>query len=293
MLNFKSMIIKKPNKLTKNQLEAMEALVQICGKHDETEAALDVDESFKAPNDVNSFLLYEEDQLLSFINCFAPKTYEAELSAFTHPEYRKKGLFRKLLTAAKAELVSRGISDILFVCDRKSKDGQSVASHLKAVYDFSEYSMQYTSEYKISTLVPNLRVRAAVPEDSSELVNLSRLSFSESDEDADNYIKHIFSSKNRTQHVAVMDDKIAGMISTAIEGKKSYIHGLCVSPEYRKRGIGGALLDYKVGQSLMRHPDFAVELEVETQNDGALSIYERAGFEVKACYDYFRKIVSD
>lgn len=271
----------------------MTELVQLCSNHDGIKAELDVEESFKAPNDVNSFLLYEDEKMVSFINLFAPKTTEAELSAFSHPEYRNQGFFRKLLTEAKAELISRGICDILFVCDRKSKDGQSVASHLKAVYDFSEYSMQYTSEYKISTLVPNLRIRAAVSEDTPRLVNLSRLSLAESAEDAENYIKHIFSSENRTQHVAIMDDKIAGMISTAVEGKKSYIHGLCVFPEYRKRGIGGALLDYKVGQSLMRHPDFMVELEVETQNEGALSIYKRAGFEVKACYDYFRKDVSD
>ena len=288
MIDLNPMNIEKPVKLTKNQLEEMERLVQLCSSYDKIDAALDVDESFKAPDEINSFLLYEDEVLLSFINFFAPKASEAELSAFTHPDYRRQGLFTRLLLQAHDELAGRKIKDILFVCDKKSKDGQKVVAHLGAAYDFSEYSMRYASTYKITPLIPNLLIRASAPTDTGHLVELSLLSFSESVEDAENYMQRIFSSDNRTQHVAVIEGKIAGMVSTAIEGKKFYIHGLCVLPEYRGRGVGGALLDYKIAESLMHYPDFAIELEVETKNDRALSIYERAGFEVKACYDYFR-----
>jgi len=292
MLRCCTMIIKKPVKPTKEQLNEMTKLVNLCGNHDGIKAELDVDESFKNPEDVNIFLLYRDAKLLSFINLFAPKKTEAELSAFTLPEYRKHGFFNKLLKEARAEVLSRGTGDFLYVCDRESKDGQAVVKHLNAVYDFSEYCMAYTHTRAEGGKQPDISIRESVPEDSDQLVKLSLLSFDESEEDAKNYIKNIFSSENRIQHVAMSGDMITGMISMAIEGRKSYIHGLSVLPEHRKCGIGGALLDYKVAESIKLHPDYQIELEVMTGNSRALSIYRRAGFKTRACYDYFRKPVT-
>jgi len=283
------MNIQKPVKLTETQIENMRNLVETCNKHDGLNCSADVDESFNEPDDLNSFLLYQDGRLLSFINLFAPKKSEAELSAFTLPELRRQGLFSRLLKEAKTEILRRGISDILFVCDRKSKDGRKVTAHLGAAYDFSEYLMRYTAPNQTAALLQSqFTIRPSLPEDIETLVELSLLSFDDSREDAEGYIQGIFSSENRIQHVALLGGKIAGMISTALENGKSYIHGLCVFPEYRKKGIGGALLDYKAAESTRFHPDNKIELEVMTENRGALSIYERAGFEVIACYDYSR-----
>lgn len=283
------MRIIKPAKLTEKQLEDMNTLIELCNKHDGLKCSVDVDEAFKTPDDINTFLLYDENKLLSYIDLFTPTKPEAEVTAFTHPEHRQQGLFTKLLKEAQTEIGLREIKDFLFVCDKKSKEGQAVISHLGAVYDFSEYLMIHDRNIGLKAQTdPQLFIRESVPDDTEKLIHLSRLAFDESEKDAQNYIKHIFTSSNRTQHIAVIDDRFGGMISTAIEGEKSYIHGLGVSPEYRKQGIGSALLAYKVAESLKLFPDYAIELEVMTGNSGALSIYKRAGFEVKACYDYFR-----
>jgi len=283
------MNIQKPAKITETQMENMKNLVEICNKHDGLNCSVDIDESFNEVGDVNCFLLYQDGRLISFISLFAPKSSEAELSAFTLPDFRRRGFFSRLLTEAKTEIQRRGIADILFVCDRTSKDGRKVTSGLGAVYEFSEYLMRYDPRNRPSAPPePQCTIRASAPEDTGQLIALSLLSFDDSSEDAENYIKGIFSSDNRIQHVAVVDGKIAGMISTALEDGKSYIHGLCVLPEYRKKGIGGALLDYKAAESISSFPGNKIELEVMTENRGALSIYERAGFEVVACYDYSR-----
>jgi hypothetical protein len=119
------------------------------------------------------------------------------------------------------------------------------------VYDYSEYSMLYNRDHRPNSREEQqLLIRESTSRDTEELVELSIISFEESEEDARSYLGHIASSDNRIQHIG--------------------------------------LLEYKVAESLRVFPDYIIELEVMTGNQGALSIYTRAGFEVKACYDYFR-----
>ena len=55
-----------------------------------------------------------------------------------------------------------------------------------------------------------------------------------------------------------------------------WVEDLYVMPEYRGRGIGGTFLDY-VAET---NPGVLLRLEVEEENEGAVSLYKRHGFEV-------------
>ncbi|MBI9103805.1 MAG: GNAT family N-acetyltransferase [Spirochaetales bacterium] len=276
-------------------IKDMEKLIEICNSHDKTGYSLDVDDAFKGPDDINTFLLYSRGVLLSCITLFTPSAKEAEVSAFTHPEHRRKGYFGNLLKAVVSEISRRGIPDLLFVCDRGSADGKAVAEGLGSKYDFSEYAMEYernfVGEDTESVASRGLVIRPSLLLDHDELLNLSMITFNENREDAENYLKSVFESERRIQHVGILNDKIVGMVSVYREPGKSYIHGLSVLPEYRKRGIGRQLLKFKVREALCANPDWKIELEVQTENRGALSIYEDSGFSITACYEYFRKSV--
>ena len=55
-----------------------------------------------------------------------------------------------------------------------------------------------------------------------------------------------------------------------------WIEDLYVLPDHRGRGIGGAFLDYVAE----KYPDALLRLEVEEENEGAVALYRRHGFEV-------------
>ena len=55
-----------------------------------------------------------------------------------------------------------------------------------------------------------------------------------------------------------------------------WIEDLYIRPAYRGRGIGGAFLDY-IAET---YPDALHRLEVEEENEGAVALYKRCGFEV-------------
>lgn len=55
-----------------------------------------------------------------------------------------------------------------------------------------------------------------------------------------------------------------------------WIEDLYVAPPYRAQGIGSAFLDYMTH----RYPGAILRLEVEEENEKAIAVYRKSGFEV-------------
>ena len=66
----------------------------------------------------------------------------------------------------------------------------------------------------------------------------------------------------------------AGMMCVLDEG---YISNVAVSPQYRRNGIGRALVAEMLRRAECRQLSF-VTLEVREHNDGAIALYSEAGF---------------
>jgi ribosomal protein S18 acetylase RimI-like enzyme len=278
----------KPNKLSDTEIRDINNLVSLCNQHDHLRYTFDPNDDFKKDSDINHFLLYDKDRLLSVVILFTPRK-EAEVSAFTHPEFRRKGLFSRLLNEARIELTRREIPDFLFLCDKNSKDGKTVVEHLKAVYEFSEYSMKLNPD-KMSDLKMEaaLHIRGIIVADKPALKEILKISFNEFKDEAEEYIDELFLSKKRIFHTVLFKDKIIGMIGVYPEGNKYYIHGFCIDPQYRAKGLGSQVLNFIVKKFHDLDPEKGIELEVRVENIHALSLYEKIGFQIMTAYDYSR-----
>ncbi|RPI77323.1 MAG: GNAT family N-acetyltransferase [Desulfobacteraceae bacterium] len=277
--------IVKSNKLSDTQIRDINNLVSLCNRHDRLQYSFDPNDNFKKKADINHFLLYDADKLLSVVILFTPRN-EAEVSAFTHPEFRRKGLFSSLLSAAAAELSRRRIPDFLFVCDKSSQDGQKVVTHLKAVYEYSEFAMKLNPE-KIPdlTMDPALQIRETKPADRPTLIKIRRASFRDQ---TDESFMPFFLAENRVVHTLFYHHEIIGLIAVYDDGQKYYIHGFAIDPPYRGKGLGGQALHFIVKKFRNLDPRKDIELEVQTENIRALSLYEKIGFKVFTAYDYSR-----
>lgn len=78
--------------------------------------------------------------------------------------------------------------------------------------------------------------------------------------------------------VAEEDGKIAGYAGAWGVFGEADITNVCVSPEFRRRGIGNELLQFLIRQGREKEID-AFFLEVRESNEAAIALYEKNGFK--------------
>ena len=258
-----------------------------CNRFESLHMELNWDMLERRPLDqVNDFLLYIDDGPVGYLALFGFNQNEAEATAMTHPDYRRQGVFRRLLAAALQELARRRTPDILFFCEQASTSGIGTMRALKATYDFSEYKMRLKRSPPRRSQSA-LQLRPAGPKDLALLVQLDRLCFDVAGDASQSYLREALADPHRRAWVARVGQETIGKIVTLLHPPQADISGFCLLPAHRKKGYGTWILAETVAR-LLDEGCTDISLEVATDNSGALSLYERCGFEIVTAYDYYR-----
>jgi ribosomal protein S18 acetylase RimI-like enzyme len=80
--------------------------------------------------------------------------------------------------------------------------------------------------------------------------------------------------------VAAEDGRVVGTAMGGYDGHRGWIYSVAVSPRYRGRGIGSALV-HRVEAGLTGRGCLKVNLQVLTSNAGVVAFYEKLGFKVE------------
>ena len=87
-----------------------------------------------------------------------------------------------------------------------------------------------------------------------------------------------FCGKEKETYVVKIEDDIAGFVVLQVVGTfKGYIQTVCVSEEYRGKGIGKRLLLFCEERILKISPN--IFICVSSFNEGAIHLYEEFGFK--------------
>ncbi|MCQ1531339.1 GNAT family N-acetyltransferase [Lutispora saccharofermentans] len=288
------MYIKSLNNLDSAVEKEIREVYSCCKKHDSLKAKLLLDGAVNFNQEINYlFLLYEENRLISFLYMFIPTARGAEISAYTLPEYRRKGCFKRLLLEAVEELKRYDVKDMLFVCESQCLSGQESIKRLGGSYDFTEYFMRFdifanvfdkSYEYKTKLYMPGIS-------DIEKLCHVSMLAFDESRKEAESFIINCFNSKNRKAYATFWEDRMIGIGNGYLGDKEAIIYGLGVLPEFQGRGFGKELL-LLIMRDLLKNGYENITLEVDSNNLRAFDLYKRNGFGVEVAFDYYKKGVS-
>jgi len=91
------MRIEMPNKLTENQITEILNLETVSFGEDVLENHDFLSNEINFDKTVQCFYMgYVTDMLVAFLTTFIPTSYEGEILAVTHPEYRGRGYLKKL-----------------------------------------------------------------------------------------------------------------------------------------------------------------------------------------------------
>jgi ribosomal protein S18 acetylase RimI-like enzyme len=278
--------------LTTAQLDAIGGLAAACDRAEGLKMRLNWPSlRRRSPYEINDFLYYHGQELVGFLGLYQFATNEAEASAMTHPAYRRHGIFTRLLAAGQEELRERNTPEMLFFADRKSAAVKPVAQALHAAYDHSEYLMTLAPDHvRLSPGVNGVELRLA---DGADLEQMARL-----DEEAFNvpagdnhYLEHALGDAAQHLWAVTLNGDLIGKIQGRAGEGESHIYGFAITPPLRGRGYGRAALSEAVRRLLAERKQ-PILLEVLTDNEQALHLYEDHGFRTITAYDYYRMSVA-
>jgi len=276
--------------LDKNQIKEIENLEETCKNYDKTKGGAFLSNEINFDKEINCFfLLYEKEILVSFLAMFIPTSQEAEISACTLPEYRRKGFFKRLLESAINELRKYDVREILFVNETSSNDGKLTLRKFNVKYDFSEYLLVYEKD-KFNKTQNKLKLYEIINQDVDEIAKLHTDIFNKTLEEGKAIINRAIESKDRISYMAKIDNEIVGICSIRLEGSNAFICGLGISTKYRGLGYGKEILSKGIEKALTLDIK-DIYIEVDSKNHIAYNLYINNGFIIKTQLDYYRYII--
>jgi len=278
--------------LAAHEMAELEQLTALCDARENLRMRLDYNmlDLPTLPTD-DLFLFYRNDALLG---CLLLDRYHSDIKEVTglvHPDFRRRGIFRTLLTAASQECQSRGINRLLFICEATSLSGRAFLHHIGARREFAEHRMVLQNFQPRFQYDDHLLFREALLEDLEELSLILAADFGNNKENARQHLLRAFERPNQRFYIATYGGEDIGCAEPVgtlrVEEMPTElgIYGFFVRPEYRGRGHGRQILEETIA-TLRAHSQKPVMLEVDTNNFTALNLYRSLGFVVERTYEY-------
>jgi ribosomal protein S18 acetylase RimI-like enzyme len=276
--------------LTDAELAELQQLAQICQEYEPLDLRLTWDAlALRTGDKANDLLYYRDDILIGFFSMDGLGFDEAEGTGMVHPNYRRQGVFRALVAAAREECRQNKTESLILLFDHRSAAAIAFANAIGAQHDFSEHSMRLDDTNSLPQLTQRLDFRRATEEDAPAISAILAQDRNGDAAQLQQNVTHNMRSSVYQYYIARLDHQPIGTLNVQNLGGDAYIYGFVVRPDQRGRGYGKEILARAIAD-IVKRPQ-PVFLEVETENDPAFGLYRSFGFEVTTTYDYYRLAV--
>lgn len=280
----------------KQDYQAIKSLEAICYEKQKTNLKLELDFKISQRNNsiknkiMTEFLYYDNEILVGYLGLCNFHGTSVEVSGMVHPEFRRKGIFKKLYLLAEEEWQKLCPSEVLVLCDHTSLSGLAFINNIGAEYGSSEYKMCLNKKSMEVTPKHGAILRMATNEDAIEIERQSSIYFGLPEKEVDNSEEveniSIKLDENFISYIAELSGETIGKIHISITDNEGFIYGFGVLPEYRGKGYGREILCLALDILVKKQVD-NIFLEVATENKKALGLYESFGFEEISVMDYY------
>jgi len=270
--------------LTEKQLNDIKALQEVCEKDGGFQLKLNFDMlENRAENSKEDLFHYEDDSLVGFLGSYYFGS-KVELCGMVHPDYRRKGIFSKLLEMGLVEAKNRNVKTVLLNAPTDSQTAKEFLKTIPCTFSVAEYQMKW--QKMELTENPSITIRPSFSNDDREAeiqLDVSRFGLNESD--AREMSQNIRENNSDQRLIIEAEGKTAGKMRVTELGGEAWIYGFAVFPELRGKGIGRKALSKVV--KMEDQKGLPIFLEVEAKNAHALGLYESCGFRSYHSQDYY------
>ncbi|MBE3559637.1 MAG: GNAT family N-acetyltransferase [Ktedonobacteraceae bacterium] len=291
--SIKSGLITK-QKLTEEELLAIQQLVEVCNAHEGLHMRVPyaLFETQSGP-EFDNFLFYRDDQL---VGCLILGSWEMEkkeqVLGAVHPDYRRQGIFRTLFETASRECVDLGVKWLVLESERASSAGKATALALGARYDSSEHVMELGEFQERYTFDPGLYFQEADAGDVEALVAIQSKSFAMPEERARRSVTYFLRNPRSRFYLATFGERRlgcrepVGMLRVNETDEAVGIYVFAILPDYRGHGFGRQMLEETI-RTIRARTQKPIRLDVDVNNAAALALYRSCGLQVIATCDYY------
>jgi len=223
--------------------------------------------------------------LVSAIDMIGIHSYE--WSGLVSPDFRRRGIGKALLTALNKNLEIRGAESELALAVKDSPHATAFWHAQNYEWNFSEATLRADAVEEV--VDEKVEVKPFTNEYES-LTGILMTAFGDTEDEV--YTLMNFNELNPMRHlfVANKDGETVGTVTIveAAEENTLWITALATLPEVQGQGVGTSLLRFVLGEAVRRGYQ-TVMLDVEIDNDKALSLYEKVGFSPVMQVDYYVK----
>lgn len=279
--------------ISEKEYKEINQLEELCCLQDKTNLKLELDykldirrNSEIGLKEINEFLYYVEDILVAYlgISSFGGSNI-GEINGMTHPDFRRKGLFKKIFELAMEECKKRNFNKILLLSDGNSNSGVKFINSVCSEYDFSEYRMKLLNKTTLES-TSSIRLRKAGKLDGKEIGRQNAIFFNHSEE-CEPFLEEYEEELDRNTYMVELNERVIGKIAVNYSDDSAFISGFGILPDFRGKGYGKAAL--KEALRLINEKNiYEIELDVECKNNNALNLYKACGFEELSVMSYYK-----
>jgi len=269
-------------------LAAVRGLLARCNAHDGTELLLALKPTSSSDNNIPLYLLIRDaDALIGVAELIGYR--EIEGTVIIAPERRRQGLGRRLVTLAGQELAARELADWLLVCDEAFPGGAAFARVLGGERAYFEHRLTLDQALVQPTkpLPGHLTIRQAERTDALAIVAITAEAFGDPPAEVSKWIGNDLDRTDRRWFVVTNDGEPVGSLRVVNDDGGADITAFGVLPQHQGRGYGRAILSHTI-KLLLDQGVTPINIEVETENAAALSLYRSCGFVPQHTYGYYR-----
>jgi ribosomal protein S18 acetylase RimI-like enzyme len=271
--------------LTKEKLYEIKTLQEICEKEGRLQLKLNFDMLESRSEDrQEDFFHYEDGQLVGFLGSYYFGN-KVEICGMVNPDYRRKGIFSKLLDEALEEAKKREARTILLNAPTESESAKEFLKNIPCDLSMVEYQMKWEKTELSEN--PSVTVRPSNSDEDLEAeIQLDVQCFGLDEKEARQYKQETKDLDTDLRLIIEAEGRIAGKIRLSEMNGESWIYGFSIFPELQGKGIGRKALSKVV--KMEDEKGLLIFLEVEAKNAHALKLYESCGFISYHSQDYYK-----
>ncbi|WP_419419879.1 GNAT family N-acetyltransferase [Legionella sp. D16C41] len=269
--------------LSSTQLKDLNKLAEYCVTEDKGLPTIYYDILVKKRETEGNVLFYDNNQLIGFLALYFFYEHACEASLLIMPTHRNQGLASKLFIQVISLLKQKKMAEVIL-------SFPAAAAHewledLGFSYHHSEFYMVRQSSQPSLITRPRLAIRQATFADLNDLCKIDASCFAIHQDMAERFAYLL--NQDQTTILLALKNKIP-IGKAHIQWKPDIAHfsDISILPPQQKKGLGSELLAHCINEALNRKR-ITLDLSVEANNQRALKLYQKHGFEVRNKQDYW------